>query len=352
MADKREEIKTGETFPEELGKTRREMTEEKLEQQAEAAEEKRQNWRKTLVDVIIPTYYPKEKFYECLRMLQKQTLPVHRLIIVNTEKQGLPKEKVWMTRMPYDIIHIEKKDFDHGRTRNLGAGIARGDYLLFMTDDAVPRDIHLLENLVKMMQSDARIGSVYGRQLATEESSPDEQFSRRFNYPERSFVKSQEDLPRLGIKTYFQSDVCCLYRRDLFEKLGGFPEHVIFNEDMLYCAALLKAGYLSAYCASAEVYHSHHYNGKEQFRRNFDLGVSQADHPEVFSGIRSEGEGMKLVWSCMKWLIRTGKAGWVPKLVYLSACKYLGFRLGKRYRKLPKERVLKYTAMPEYFTDL
>lgn len=93
MADKREEIKTGETFPEELGKTRREMTEEKLEQQAEAAEEKRQNWRKTLVDVIIPTYYPKEKFYECLRMLQKQTLPVHRLIIVNTEKQGLPKGK-------------------------------------------------------------------------------------------------------------------------------------------------------------------------------------------------------------------------------------------------------------------
>ena len=193
------------------------------------------------------------------------------------------------------------------------------------------------------------IGAVYGRQLATEESSYDEQYARQFNYPAQSFVKTQQDLPRLGIKTYFESNVCCMYRRDIFDRLGGFIDHTIFNEDMIYCGRLLQAGYASAYEATAEVYHAHHYSGVQQFHRNFDLGVSQADHPEIFSGLRSEGEGVKLVLGNAQALLRQGRIFTIPNLVWKSGCKYLGFRMGRNYRKLSRGMILRCTMNPRYW---
>ena len=62
----------------------------------------------------------------------------------------------------------------------------------------------------------------------------------------------------------------------------------IFNEDMIFAGGLIQKGYGVAYAAEAKVVHSHNHSAIQQFHRNFDLAVSQADHPEVFDGIRSE----------------------------------------------------------------
>ncbi|SDZ78030.1 rhamnosyltransferase [Oribacterium sp. KHPX15] len=302
------------------------------------------------VDVIIPTYKPGSKFIRQQEMLQKQTYPVNRVIIVNTEEKFLDRSLL-QDYENVSVTDISAMEFDHGATRNLGVSKSRADYFLMMTDDAVPKDEHLVENLVKMMESsqDKEIGAVYGRQLATGESSEDEKYSRNFNYPAQSFVKTIEDLPRLGIKTYFESNVCCLYRRDIFDRLGGFIDHTIFNEDMIYCCRMLKAGYASAYCAEAAVFHAHNYTGMQQLRRNFDLGVSQADHPEVFGGLKSEGEGIKLVKGNAAALMKKGKLFSVVRLIWVSGCKYIGFRLGRNYKKLSKKTILKLTMNKHYW---
>lgn len=54
-----------------------------------------------------------------------------------------------------------------------------------------------------------------------------EQYTRQFNYPEESRVKWLADLPELGIKTYFCSNVCAMYRRELYLQLGGFVQKAI-----------------------------------------------------------------------------------------------------------------------------
>ena len=95
--------------------------------------------------------------------------------------------------------------------------------------------------------------------------------------------------------------------------------------------------------------HSHNYSGIQQFHRNFDLAVSQADHPEVFSGIRSEGEGIRMVKQTAAFLVKSGKAYLIPKLIYTSGCKYLGFLMGKRYRRLPHPVVLWCTMNKAYW---
>jgi len=302
------------------------------------------------VDVIIPTYKPGSKFIRQQEMLRRQTYPVNRVIIVNTEEKYLD---ISLLR-DYDsvsVTNISAEEFDHGATRNLGVSKSRADYFLMMTDDAVPKDEYLIENLVRMMESshEKEIGAVYGRQLATGESSEDETYSRSFNYPGKSFVKTVEDLPRLGIKTYFESNVCCLYRRDVFDRLGGFIDHTIFNEDMIYCCKMLKAGFASAYCAEAAVFHAHNYTGMQQLRRNFDLGVSQADHPEVFGGLKSEGEGIKLVKGNAAALMKKGKLFSVVRLIWISGCKYIGFRLGKNYKKLSKKTIMRFTMNKNYW---
>lgn len=81
--------------------------------------------------------------------------------------------------------------------------------------------------------------------------------------------------------------------------------------------------------------HSHNLTVMQQFRRNFDLAVSQADHPEVFGGVPAEGEGIRLVGNTARWLIDRGKPWLIPYLVLVSGCKYAGYRLGKTYRFLP-----------------
>ena len=193
------------------------------------------------------------------------------------------------------------------------------------------------------------MAAAYARQLPNENCNLTERYVRSFNYPEQSCVKSLEDLPKLGIKTYFCSNVCAAYRREVYEELGGFVHHTIFNEDMIYAAGAMKAGWKIAYAADARVIHSHNYTNKQQFHRNFDLGVSQAQHPEVFSGVASESEGKKMVLQTAKYLWGNKMAHKIPALLMQSISKYAGYLLGKRYESLPRSWVLAFSDNKEYW---
>lgn len=305
------------------------------------------------IDVIIPVYRPGTRFLEMLRRLTKQTRPVNRFIIMNTE-EDLWED--WVKTLPEDalpenlsVFHVTKEEFDHGATRHAGVMESDAEIFVCMTHDAMPADKKLIEKLADALTGEDYIGAAYARQLPEKDCHIIERYTRRFNYPEESRVKVAADLPELGIKTYFCSNVCAAYKRDLYLELGGFTKKTIFNEDMIYAAKLIKNGYGVAYAADARVIHSHNYTGIQQFCRNFDLAVSQADHPEVFEGIRSEGEGVKLVKKTAGYLVKHGKIHLVPQLIYVSGCKYLGYLAGKRYKKLPYFVILQCTMNKNYW---
>lgn len=153
----------------------------------------------------------------------------------------------------------------------------------------------------------------------------------------------------LGVKAYFCSNVCAAYRRDIYEESGGFIRHTIFNEDMIYAAKIMRMGYGVAYAADARVYHSHNYTCEQQFHRNFDLGVSQADHPEVFDGVPSEKEGKKLVKQTTEYLFRHKKGFLIPYFYVQCACRYAGYLLGRHYKRLPDFVIRRCTSNPQYW---
>lgn len=301
-----------------------------------------------ITDVIIPAYHPGSEFETLLDRLEKQDYPINKILIMNTEEEYWNRD--WETRHPIvEVHHLTKPEFDHGGTRKKAAEISQAEILVFMTQDAIPCDRHLLCNLVTALTKDDNIGAAYGRQLPKKDCGFVERYTRSFNYPETSSVKTAEDLPVYGIKTFFCSNVCAAYRKEIYDKLGGFVERTIFNEDMIYAGNLIKAGYGIAYAADAKVLHSHNYSCMEQFHRNFDLGVSQAEHPEIFQSVPSEGEGIRLVKKTFSYLLKTGRVWLIPGFIMQSAFKYAGYRTGKNYQKLSLKMRICCSMNPSYW---
>ena len=334
-----------------------------------------------IIDAVIPSFYPDEKLLKLVDLLEKQTEELRAIRIINTEKAGLEKLlskegqssdmiATWLTKHPLvKVTQIERSEFDHGGTRHLGMELSwDADYVLFMTQDAVPQDEHLVKELLKpFLQNEnpakqqpeqdknpaakpqeQAIAVSYARQLPAEDARVAEQYSRNFNYPAESRIKSAKDIEDLGIKTFFCSNVCAMYRRNLYEEIGPFPSPVIFNEDMVYAGRAVQAGYSIAYAADAKVIHSHNYSAKQQFHRNFDLGVSQADYPEIFAKVSSEGEGVQYAKRVVKYLWKNGR-GEIPGFLWTCGWRLIGYRLGKNYRKLSEKQIAKYTMNPAYW---
>ena len=300
------------------------------------------------VDVIIPVYHPGKEFSVLLERLTEQTVVIHRIIAMNTEENYWNKELEQKYPL-LEVHHLKKSEFDHGGTRAWAAELSDAEIMVFMTQDAVPADRNLIENLVKALEKEKMIAAAYARQLPNEMCSFAERYTRSFNYPEKSYVRTQRDLSLYGIKTFFCSNVCAAYKKEIYQELGGFVRKTIFNEDMIYAGKLIQMGYGIAYAADAKVIHSHNYSCMQQFHRNFDLGVSQAEHPEIFAGVPSEGEGIKLVKKTIKYLIQKRKIWLIPGVILQSGCKYAGYLSGKNYRKLPRKMILWCTMNREYW---
>lgn len=292
-------------------------------------------------DVLIPVYRPGKQFEMLLEKLNTQSVPIHKIILMNTEKSYFP-EKMVEKYDRVEVHHLSREEFDHGGTRDQGMRLSEADVVICMTQDAVPADPYLLEHLLKPF-SDERVWAAYARQLPTEDCREVERYTRSFNYPDKSRIKGSADLPELGIKTFFCSNVCAAWRRDKYLELGGFVRRTIFNEDMIYAGKLVQQGGLIAYCADACVVHSHNYSAMQQFHRNFDLAVSQTMHPEIFEGVRSESEGIRLVKKSLGYCLKIGKPWLMIQVVTQSAGKLLGYKLGQRYEKLPRSVILRCT---------
>lgn len=303
------------------------------------------------IDVIIPVYKPGKELFSLLDRLEKQTVPVQNIILMNTEEKYFEKliyETKDIGQYPnVEVHHLSKREFDHGGTRHKAVQYSKAEIFIVMTQDAMPADAFLVEKLTANLKGN--VAAAYGRQLPGADSGELERISRHFNYPADSRIKSLDDLESLGIKTFFCSNVCAAYRRDIYEELGGFIRHTIFNEDMIYASAAVRAGYSISYEAEARVIHSHNYTNLQQLRRNFDLGVSQADHPEVFADVPSESEGKRLLKEAWRHLKKKKQLYRFPGFCVQCVFKYAGYLLGKNYRRLPRRWVLAVTTNREYW---
>lgn len=301
------------------------------------------------ISIVIPTRNAEAYIKKLIDKLNAQTIKPLEIIIIDTASKDNTKN-ICESYDSVKFIQINDGEFDHGGTRNRAAREASGDILIFMTQDALPENELFIEELIKPLGENSIVAS-YGRQVARKEAGPLEVFARNFNYPDQDIIKTKEDIEKLGVKTFFLSNVCSAFIKDEFWKVNGFPEKTIMNEDMIISSKLIFNDKKVCYASQAKVIHSHQYTYIQQFKRNFDVGVVFVDSSNYFDGVKSESEGIKYVKESAKYLIKIGKAYLIPHLIIDSGFRFLGYKAGKNYKKIPMKLVKKMSMHSFYFNN-
>ena len=306
------------------------------------------------VDVVIPVYKPDKKLQMVISRMMGQTIVPSNIFLIHTrssEDDWHTEQLLQEVQTEYSVVQvvsIAQEEFDHGGTRDMAMHLCKSQYVLMMTQDAMPKNGKLIETL-RNAQGE-KISVVFARQEPAKDCRIIERYTRTFNYPAESHSAMEKAAQtNNGIKSIFCSDVCAMYDRIAYEEVGGFPGKVIFNEDEIFAAKSLKAGYDIRYEAQAVVIHSHNYSGVQYFKRYFDLGVSQADFSYIFNEYHAEDEGIRLVKQTFRYLMKRKSYFDIPVLFYHSGMKLIGMKLGKMYRKLPDKIIMKCTSNKAYW---
>lgn len=286
----------------------------------------------TRIACIIPTYNGKADLQRLLDSLVLQTVRFDTLIIDSSSSDGTQELALKCAR---SLIVIPSVEFNHGGTRQLIVDQNPiYDIYVFLTQDACLADTQSIERIVEPFE-DCQVGAVCGRQIPHFNATPLAQHARYFNYPDGVQVKSMADADKFGIKTAFISNSFAAYRSTALKEIGGFPEHVIFAEDMYVAAKMLMAGWKVAYAGNAQCRHSHNYSLAEEFARYFDMGVFHAREPwirENFGGAGSEGA--RYVKSELRFLGLHRIYMW-PNAALRNLFKLLAYKLGQKESILP-----------------
>ncbi len=170
------------------------------------------------------------------------------------------------------IEQIQPRSFHHSRTRNFAAGLASGEILVFLSQDAIPSSDRWLEAMVANF-SDPDVGAVYGRQVPRLGSSLEREDALDVVYGEQKVTKDPAHRNGLGYKFYHFSDVNAAMRRNVWEATF-FPEDLKVFEDLGIAKRILDAGWKIVYDPEACVFHSHDYTTAGLFKRYFDIGYT------------------------------------------------------------------------------
>jgi rhamnosyltransferase len=183
------------------------------------------------------------------------------------------------------VREIPPETFNHGLTRNLLAEQARGNYLVYLTQDATPANEHWLESLLRPLDAEILLAGVYGAHRPRPDCDPVTSYLIRQvwalageTFPARTNVIAnwQEYRANLGSYVYFANTSSAI-RRSVWQEIP-FRE-VSFAEDADWARRVLEAGYLTRFEPRSVVLHSHTYRIPDLLRRNFEH--AQAFH-EMF----------------------------------------------------------------------
>lgn len=234
---------------------------------------------------------------------------------------------------------IPPGEFGHARTRNLASGFASGDYLVYLSADAIPANENWLENLVAKL-ADEQTAATFGRQIPYQDTPPMERFFILNNYP----ATIDNAYSNTGfIMNAFFSNVNSAIKRSVWEKIK-FNEKLIISEDHDWAKRADDLGYKISYIPDASVFHSHKYGLLQVFKRYFDSGVSFSQmglRPDVLRN------GMDYFIDEIRYVGRESIIN-IPYALCYDLSKFIGFKLGVNQRWIPKF-IKVYLSMHSYF---
>lgn len=299
--------------------------------------------------VIIPTYNAGKYFKLFLSALNKQQLQKHQVLFIDSSSTDGTTQYIKETGYPF--ISIEKHEFNHGGTRQLGIEyFKQAEIVVFLTQDAILENKKSIKNILAPFSTENNIAAVCGRQIPHANATPLACHARYFNYPSQSFVRSKSDIDTFGIKCAFMSNSFSAYDIKKLNSIGGFPDNTILCEDMYATAKMILAGYNIAYAGGAIVKHSHNYSCSQEFKRYFDIGAFHADEPWIQNELgNAAGEGLKFIKSELTYLKKNQSMRFLYSFILNTTGKILGYKLGKKHQYIHQVLKKKISMHPSYW---
>jgi len=239
------------------------------------------------VSIVIPVLNAAEHLALLARLFQSQK-PVPPLEVVLVDSGSTDDTLALAKQLGFITTTIFP--FSHGGARNLGARLARGDLVVFLTQDAEPADERWLNQLTAPFQ-DPQVAGVYGRQLPRPDATPLECLflAHRFPAGEAQTRRYSAESP-IGYEEAFFSNVNAAVRRSVLLE-NPFDETLLMCEDQQFSRDVLRIGYAVTYAPNAQVIHSHTYTLRRYFQRYFDSIVALR---QVFGGRFGLGTSSRL----------------------------------------------------------
>jgi rhamnosyltransferase len=303
-----------------------------------------------VISIVIPVKDGGSDLARCLEGIAVQALDEEvEIVIVDS---GSRDGSLELARGSGAVVHeIPAHEFSHGAARNLGASLAKGELLVFISQDAYPVDERWLERLTGPLREESSVAGVYGRQLPHSGARPPERYFLDFLYGSEPRRQAAAGAHELTMETTLFSNVNASMRRELWERFP-FVEDIIMSEDQDWCRRVLLDGFIVVYQPSAAVRHSHNYTLAGAFRRFFDSGAS-ADR----AYLAGERESVRALRAAairygrgeLAWLWRTGQARWIPYAAVYESVKMIGLLLGANHQRLPLAAKRRLSALPNYW---
>ena len=285
--------------------------------------------------ILIPTKNGAKDFEACLAAIfsQRGTGPFE-VIVIDSGSTDSTLEIA--RRYPVRIEQIPQETFHHARTRNYAAGLAKGDALVFLSQDAIPASDAWLAAFLSNF-SEAAVGAVYGRQLPKEESGLERRTAFAAMYGGAKIVKMPMDGAGLGYKYYHFSNVNSAIRRKVWEATR-FPVELKVFEDVGIAKRILDSGWSIVYEPEAAVYHSHDFPLDTLFKRYFDIGVVYQRLGIWNRGSRASlwRDGWRGFGGKLSSLIKEGVREDAGSSIIKDVGKYIAIQLGRNERLLPR----------------
>ena len=216
------------------------------------------------VDIICPLYNA-EKYIENLHksFIMQEKVKVNRIRYVLTESKDNTEE--YLKEHSIEYRKIKKNEFSHSLVREKEAMDSDSDIVAFVTQDVVIDDKFWLYKLTKDIGK-GNVVATYSRQITKYNNI--EKYTREANYPTKSKIVSKDDIPELGLKTFFFSDASSAIDVKVFKRLNGYDgKNLPISEDMYIAHKIITRGYKIKYCAESVVHHSHNFTLKEVYDR-------------------------------------------------------------------------------------
>lgn len=222
------------------------------------------------VEIICPLYNAENYIKRLDESLKEQEdVEIHKISYILTK--GKDKTEQILENISAQFSIVEPNKFSHSLSRENVAMKSESDILVFVTQDVEIRDKRWLVNLIKPIKN-GEVEACFSRQLTKYDNI--EKYTRERNYPEESYVSSQENLKENGLQTFFFSDASSAIKTEIFKKLNGYDNKDLpTNEDMYIAYKLITNGYKIKYCADSVVYHSHRFSLKQLYKRYYDTGI-------------------------------------------------------------------------------